>query len=65
MHAALQGLSGPQHQHLFPSPFAKVSALLTQWGLADLDKVAQVRSLSTDNPLVAETEWAYQHWSRT
>jgi hypothetical protein len=43
---ALFGMRTENYHILFPSPYAKVLSILTVWGLADLNKLEEVRAIS-------------------
>jgi hypothetical protein len=45
---ALRGLSSPHFGALFPSPFAKVLAILNIWGIADLRRAEEVLAVRTE-----------------
>jgi len=38
----------PSFEVLFPTPFAKVLAVLTVWGAADMNRLEQVRAIHTE-----------------
>lgn len=46
---ALDGMQAESYHVLFPTPFSKVLAILTVWGVADLRKIEEVRILRTEN----------------
>ena len=41
-------LQQPCYHSIFPTPFSKVLAILTVWGVADLKKLEEVRVIRTD-----------------
>lgn len=45
---AEQGMQQETYNNLFPSPFSKIVALLTIWGLADLKKLEEVRAIHAE-----------------
>jgi hypothetical protein len=45
---AVEGLKQPNYHIIFPTPFSKVLAVLTVWGVADLQKLEEVRVIRTD-----------------
>lgn len=46
---AIDGMeSQPNYHIVFPTPFSKVLALLTVWGVADLHRLEEVRAIKTD-----------------
>jgi hypothetical protein len=45
---ALEGMSTEHYHHMFDTPFKKVLALLTVWGIADLKKLEEVLLLHVD-----------------
>jgi len=45
---ALEGMSTEQYHNMFDSPFKKVQALLTVWGVADIKKLEEVLQLHVD-----------------
>jgi len=47
-HLALEGMSQPHYDKMFNSPFAKIMALLTVWGVADTKKLEAVLLLHVD-----------------
>ena len=47
-HIAVHGMGYDHFANLFPTPFAKVLALLTVWGVADMKKLQQVLHLHVD-----------------
>ena len=42
---ALEGLGKSHYKSLFPTSYAKVAALLVDWGIADMEKLANVRRM--------------------
>ena len=48
---AVDGMLTDNYHVLFPTPFSKVLALLTLWGVADLSKLDEVRCLRTEEIL--------------
>jgi hypothetical protein len=45
---AVEGLQQENYDAVFPTPFAKVLAVLTVWGVADLKKLEEVRIIHTE-----------------
>jgi hypothetical protein len=46
---AVEGLASvPQYSNLFPTPYSRVLAVLTIWGVADLKRLEEVRLIRTD-----------------
>ena len=45
---ALEGMSTEQYHKMFDSPFKKIQALLTVWGVADIKKLEEVLQLHVD-----------------
>jgi hypothetical protein len=45
---AVDGMQVESYHVLFPTPFSKVLAILTVWGVADLRKIEEVRILRTE-----------------
>lgn len=45
---AVQNMAQPNYHVVFPTPFSKVLAILTVWGVADLHKLEEVRAIRTD-----------------
>ena len=45
---ALDSLQQPSFEGFFPTPFSKVLALLSFWGVADLQKLEEVRVVHTE-----------------
>jgi hypothetical protein len=45
---AIRGLNTAHFSVLFPSPFAKVLAILNIWGIADLRKAEEVLAVRTE-----------------
>ncbi len=47
---ALAGMGGANsYNGIYPTPFSKVLAILTVWGLADLKSLDEVRAISSKN----------------
>jgi len=42
---ALEGLDQPNYTSLFPTSFSKVAALLVDWSIADMEKLANIRRM--------------------
>ncbi len=45
---ALEGMDQPNYQVIFPTPFSKILAILTVWGVADLKKLEEVHIIRTE-----------------
>jgi hypothetical protein len=45
---ALIGMDQPNYQVIFPTPFSKILAILTVWGVADLKKLEEVHIIRTE-----------------
>jgi len=45
---AVEGLEQPNYHTMFPTPYSKVLAILTIWGVADLKILEEVRTIRTD-----------------
>lgn len=45
---AVEGMKQPNYHIIFPTPFSKVLAILTVWGVADLKKLEEVRIIRTE-----------------
>jgi hypothetical protein len=45
---AVDSLQQPSFHSLYPTPFSKVLALLSMWGVADLKKLEEVRVVHTE-----------------
>ena len=45
---ALEGMSTEQYHKMFDTPFKKIQALLTVWGVADNKKLEEVLQLHVD-----------------
>lgn len=45
---AVDGMQAESYHVLFPTPFSKVLAILTVWGVADLRKIEEIRILKTE-----------------
>ena len=43
-----EGMKQPNYHIIFPTPFSKVLAILTVWGVADLKKLEEVRIIRTE-----------------
>ena len=46
---AMQGLRTTEYERMFPTPFLKYQAILTVFGVADMDKLASVRTMHADS----------------
>jgi hypothetical protein len=46
---AVDGMLAESYHVLFPTPFSKVLAILTVWGVADLKKIEEVRIIRSEN----------------
>mmetsp|Transcript_16780 Transcript_16780/g.25216 ORF Transcript_16780/g.25216 Transcript_16780/m.25216 type:complete len:773 (+) Transcript_16780:69-2387(+) len=46
---AVDGMQAESYHVLFPTPFSKVLAILTVWGVADLRKIEEVRLIRSEN----------------
>lgn len=47
---ALDGMQNPNYNSIFPTPYSKILAILTVWGVADMDRLEEVRILISDEP---------------
>lgn len=45
---AVDNMQQPNYHVVFPTPFSKVLAMLTVWGVADLGKLEEVRAVRMD-----------------
>lgn len=45
----MEGLQQQNYHVIFPTPFSKVLAILTVWGVADLRKLEEVRIIRTED----------------
>jgi hypothetical protein len=45
---AVEGMQQQNYHIIFPTPFSKVLAILTVWGVADLKKLEEVRIIRTE-----------------
>lgn len=46
---AVDGMQAESYHVLFPTPFSKVLAILTVWGVADLKKIEEVRIIRSES----------------
>lgn len=46
---AVEGCTQPNYHVIFPTPFSKVLALLTVWGVADLEKLEEIRIMRSED----------------
>ena len=48
MHDCYRGYESEEYHKMFDSPFKKIQALLTVWGVADIKKLEEVLQLHVD-----------------
>ena len=45
---ATEGMTTPHYHNMFNTPFKKIQALLTIWGVADVKKLEEVLQMHVD-----------------